>query len=156
MHKKNLCRKEMKFTTTSLIRDEKSIIEWCSSIMGEGTGSHEDQSHKKGNIHRYFLEVVNVDQLQSYEFKTIQGTHGFHSVRTSDNEIVEMWMRKISFLCVPCSSNEWDDCELTYWVYGWDSVSIPIGQCITMELSQLEEDQSIISTYYDHVLDLVL
>jgi hypothetical protein len=35
--KRVLHRKEMKFTTTSLIRDAKSIVEWCSSVMGEGT-----------------------------------------------------------------------------------------------------------------------
>jgi hypothetical protein len=28
--------KEMKFTTTSLIQDEKSIVEWCSFSNGRG------------------------------------------------------------------------------------------------------------------------
>jgi hypothetical protein len=32
--KRALHRQEMKFTTTSLIRDVKSIVEWCSSVMG--------------------------------------------------------------------------------------------------------------------------
>jgi hypothetical protein len=51
----------MNFITTSLIRDEKSIVEWCSSVMGEGIGTHGNQSHKKGNVHRCFWEVVDVD-----------------------------------------------------------------------------------------------
>jgi hypothetical protein len=131
----------MKFITISLIRDEKSIVEWCSSVMGEGTGTHEDQSHNKGHVHRYFWEVVYVDRTQWYECKIIQGTHGFHSVRTLDNVIVKIWMRTLSFLCGPCSSNEWDDCESKEWFDRWDCVSLPIGQHITMELSQLEEDQ---------------
>jgi hypothetical protein len=65
--KRVLCRHEMKFTTTSLIRYEKSIFEWCSLVMGEETGTCEDQSHMKGHVHRYFGEVVNVDQSHWYE-----------------------------------------------------------------------------------------
>ena len=42
-----LCTKKMKFTTTSLIREAKSIVEWCYSVMGEGTRTREDQSHRK-------------------------------------------------------------------------------------------------------------
>jgi hypothetical protein len=61
--KRALHMKEMNFTTTSLIRDEKSIVEWCYSIIGEGIRTHEDQSPRKGHVHRYFLEVVNVDKL---------------------------------------------------------------------------------------------
>ena len=34
--KTTLCRKEMKFTNVSIIRDAKSIVELCSSTMGEG------------------------------------------------------------------------------------------------------------------------
>jgi hypothetical protein len=65
-------------------------------------------------------------------------------------------MRKRTCFCGPCSSNEWDDCESIESIDIWDCVSLPIGQCITMELSRLEEDQSSISTGYDHVSDLVL
>jgi hypothetical protein len=67
--KRVLHRKEMKFTTTSLIQDVKSIVEWCSSVMGEGTWTHEDQSHMKAHVHRYFWEVVDVDRSQWYECK---------------------------------------------------------------------------------------
>ena len=48
------------FTTTSLIRDEKSIVAWCSLVMGEGTIAREDQSARKGHVHNCFLEVVDV------------------------------------------------------------------------------------------------
>jgi hypothetical protein len=65
-------------------------------------------------------------------------------------------MRKLSCLCGPCSSNEWHDCESIERVDRWDHVSLPIGQYINMELSQLEEDQLNISTYYDHVSYLIL
>ena len=52
--KRELCKKEMNFTTNSLIRDEKSIFEWSSSVMGEGTRTLEDQLPRKGHVHRYF------------------------------------------------------------------------------------------------------
>jgi hypothetical protein len=45
--KRVLRRKEMKFTTTSLNQDAKSIFEWCSLVMGVGTKTCEDQSHRK-------------------------------------------------------------------------------------------------------------
>jgi hypothetical protein len=51
----------MKFTATSLIRDVKSIVEWCSSVMGKGTRTRQDQPHRKGHVHSYFWEVVDVD-----------------------------------------------------------------------------------------------
>ena len=54
-----------------------------------------------------------------------------------------------------CSSNEWEDRESTEWVDGWVSVSLPIGPCIRLELSQLEEDEYAISLDYDHISDLV-
>jgi hypothetical protein len=41
--KRTLHNQEMNFTTTSLIQDEKSIFEWCSSVIGEGIRTHEDQ-----------------------------------------------------------------------------------------------------------------
>ena len=65
-------------------------------------------------------------------------------------------MKKLSCFSGPCSIGEWDDCESTNRVYRWDHVSLPIGQRITMELSNLEEDQSSISTEYDHVSDHAL
>ena len=37
-----LHRKEMKFTTISLIRDENTIVAWCSSVMGKGARRQED------------------------------------------------------------------------------------------------------------------
>jgi hypothetical protein len=45
--KRELYSKEMKFIITSLIQDEKSIVEWCSSVMGEGTRTLEDQLPRK-------------------------------------------------------------------------------------------------------------
>ena len=111
-----LRRQEMKFTTISLMWDAKTIVAWCSSVMGQGARRKEDQSSQKAQVHRYFWEVVDVDLSHLYECKTIQGTHAFHSVRTSNNAIVEMWTRKLSCFCYPCSSGEWDNCESTYWV----------------------------------------
>ena len=41
-----LRRKEMKFTTISLIQDAKTIVSWCSSMMGQGARGKEDQFKK--------------------------------------------------------------------------------------------------------------
>ena len=56
-----LHRKEMKFITISLIRDAKTIVAWCSSVMGQGARRQEDQSSQKSHVHKYFWEVVYVD-----------------------------------------------------------------------------------------------
>ena len=57
-----LHRKEMKFTTISLIQDAKTIVAWCSAMMGQGGRRKEYQSSQKAHVHRYFWEVVNVDR----------------------------------------------------------------------------------------------
>ena len=80
-----LHRKEMKFTTISLIQDAKTIITWCSSVLGKGARRQDDQSSQKARVHRYFWEVVDVDRSHLYECKIVQETHAFPSVRTSDN-----------------------------------------------------------------------
>ena len=80
----------MKFTNFSVIYDSKSIVEWCSSTVGEGARMQEDQSTRKSHVCRFFWEVVDVDRSQLYERKNIKGTHQIHSVRTSDNAIFEI------------------------------------------------------------------
>ena len=99
--------------------------------------------------------MVDVDRSHLYECKTIQGTRAFHSVKKSDNAIVEMLTRKLSCFCYPSSSGEWNNCESTDWVDSWDHVSLPIGRKINAELSQLEEGQSSISHDYDHISYLI-
>ena len=106
----------MEFTTISLIQDAKNIVTLCSLVMGNKARRKEYQSSQKAHVHRYFWEVVDVDQSHLYECKTVQGTHAFHLVRTSDNAIVEMWTRKLSCFCYPCRSDEWDNCESIDWV----------------------------------------
>ena len=123
--------------------------------MGEGARMQEDQSTRKAHVRRFFWEVVDVDRYQLYECKTIKGTHRLHAIRTSDNAIFEIWTRKLSCFCTPCSTNEWEDCESIEWVDGWVCVSLPIDPRIRLELSQLEEDEFAISLDYDHISYLV-
>ena len=85
----------------------------------------------------------------------IKGTHQLHPVRTSNNAPFEIWTRNISCFYAPCNSNEWEDCESAECVDGWAHVSLPIGPHMRSELSQLEEDESVISLDYDHIADLV-
>ena len=134
-----LRRQEMKFTTISFIWDAKTIVAWCSPVMGQGARRQEEQSSQKAHVHRYFWEVVDVDRSHIYECKTVQGTHAFHSFRMSDNAIVEMLTIKLSCFCYPCCSGELDNYESIDWVDSWDRVSLPIGWQITLELFQLGE-----------------
>ena len=69
--KTTLHRKEMKFTTISLIRDANTIVSWCSSVMGKGARRKEDQSYQKEHVHRNFGEVYDVDPLHLYEWKIV-------------------------------------------------------------------------------------
>ena len=55
-----LRRKEMKFTTIKVIQDAKTIIAWCSLVMGQGARRKEYQSSQKAHVHKYFWEVVDV------------------------------------------------------------------------------------------------
>ena len=99
--------------------------------------------------------MVDVGRSQLYECTMIKETRRLHLVRTLDNAIFEIWTRKLSCFCTPCSTNEWEDCESTEWVNGWVCVSLPISPRIRLELSHLEEDESDISLDYDHISYLV-
>ena len=57
-----LRRQEMRFTNVSLVRYEKSIVEWCSSVMGEEARMREDKFTRKKHVRRFFWEVVDVDR----------------------------------------------------------------------------------------------
>ena len=63
--KTTLRRQEI--TNAFIIRDAKSIVEWCSSTMGEGEIMQEDQSTRKAHVRIFFWEVVDVDRSQLYE-----------------------------------------------------------------------------------------
>ena len=111
------------------------------------------ESTRKRHVERFFWEVVDIDHSHAWEFKTVPGTRGFHSVRSSDNLVFEIWTKKLSCFCSPCRDGEWDVCESLDWVDGWDRISLPLDQ--RAELTPLEEDQSSISIDFDHVSDLV-
>ena len=49
--------------------------------MGQGASRKEDQSSQKAHVHKYFLEVFDVDRSNLYEPKIIQGTCAFHLVK---------------------------------------------------------------------------
>ena len=46
-----LRRQEMNFTNGPIIRDAKTIVEWCASVMGEGARRQEDHSTRKAHVH---------------------------------------------------------------------------------------------------------
>ena len=137
----------MKFTGTSL-QDAESIVKWCTTTMG-------DQSTRKSHVQRIFWEVKNVDRSHTYRVNTVQGTRGFHSIRSSDNSTLEIWTRKMSCFCGSCSIVEWDECELSEWVDTWHRVTLGTDMCLVNEITPLEENETEISMDYDHISDLV-
>ena len=122
--------------------------------MGEESAMRAESTRKR-HVERFFWEVVDIDRSHAWECKTVPGTRGFHSVRSSDNPVFEIWTRKLSCFCPPCCDGDWDACESLDWVDGWDRISLPLDQRAIVELTPLEEDQSSISIDFDHVSDLV-
>ena len=116
-----LRREEMRFTTNPHIRDAQSIVQWCSATMSNRT-KEQRTSTGTGHVVRNFWHVVDIDRSCSYTCNTVQGTRGFHSVRSSNNPLFEIWTRKLACFCDPCSNGNWDECESNDWVDGWDRV----------------------------------
>ena len=75
--------------------------------------------------------------------------------RNSNNPLFEIWMRKLACFFIPCSSGEWDECECMDWVDDWDRVSLEVDPRVVSETTHLKEGQSVISTDYDHISNLV-
>jgi len=149
-----LRREELKLSTISTIRNVQSIVRWCTSVMGEESAMRAESTRKR-HVDIFFWEVVDIDRSHAWECKTVPGTRGFHSVRSSDNPVFEIWTRKLACFCLPCCDGDWDVCESLDWVDGWDRISLPLDQCAIVELTPLEGDQSSISIDFDHVSDLV-
>ena len=80
--KTSLRREELKLSIVSTIQNAQSIVRWCTSVMGE-------ESTMPGRIYKtetrgdIFWEVVDIDRSHAWECKTVPGTCGFHSVRSS-------------------------------------------------------------------------
>ena len=72
-----------------------------------------------------------------------------------NNPVFEIWTRKLACFFPPCCDGDWDVCESLDYVDEWDHISLPLDQRAIVELNPLEEDQSSISIYFDHVLDLL-
>lgn len=122
-------REEMKFTGAHL-QDAASIVKWCASVMGE-------QATRKNLVRRIFWEVTNVDRSQTHRVNTVHGT------------------RLKACFCSSCSIDEWDDCEYTDTVHTWDRVTLGTDFNPVKEINHIEDDQTHISTDYDHISDLI-
>ena len=142
-----LRREQMKFIGTSL-QDAESIVRWCTTMTG-------DQSTRKSHVQRVFWEFTNVDCSHTYRVNTVQGTRGFHSIRSSYNSALEIWTRKMSCFCGSCSIVEWDECELSEWVDTWNRVKLGTDMSLVNEITPLEENETRIFMDYDHISDLV-
>ena len=137
----------MKFLGRSL-QDAEAIVKWCTTTMG-------DQLARKSHVQRIFWEVTNVDCSHTYWVNTMQGTQGFHSIRSLDNSTLKIWTRNLSCFCGSCSITEWDECQLLEWVDTWHRVTLGTDMILVNEITPLEENQTEISMDYDHILDLV-
>ena len=96
-----------------------------------------------------------MDQSQTHRVNIVHGTRQFHSIRSSDNSAVQIWTRLKACFYSSCSIDEWDDCEYTNTVDTWDRVTLGTSFNRVSEIDHLEDDQTHISTYYDHISDLI-
>ena len=77
--------------------------------MGEESAMRVETTRKR-HVERFFGEVVDIYHSHAWEFKTFPGTHGFHSIRSFDNPVFEIWTRKFACFCLPCCDGDWDVC----------------------------------------------
>ena len=87
--KTTLRREETRFTRNPHIKDEKFIVQWCSATMLDRT-KVQHTSGGAGHVVRNFWQVVDIDRSRSYSCSTVQGTHLFHSVQSSNNPLFEI------------------------------------------------------------------
>ena len=96
-----------------------------------------------------------MDQSQTHRVNTVPRTQQFHSIRSLDNSALQIWTRLKAFFYNSCSINEWDDCEYTDIVDTLDRVTLGTDFIPVNEMDHLEDDQTNISTNYDHILDVI-
>ena len=114
-----------------------------------------EQATRKHLVRRIFWEVTNVDRSQTHRVNSVHGTQQFHSIRSSDNSALQIWTRLKACFCSSCSIDEWDDCEYKDTVDTWDRVTLVTDFIPVIEIDHLEDDQTNISTDYDHISDLI-
>ena len=85
----------------------------------------------------------------------VDGTQKFHSIRSSDNSVLQIWTRLKACFCSSCSISEWDDCEDMDTIDTWDRVILSTNFNEVNEIDHLEDDETHISTNYDHISDLI-
>ena len=85
----------------------------------------------------------------------VHGTQKFHSIRSSDNLTLQIWTILKACFCNSCSIDEWDDCEYKDTVHTWDRVTLGTNFNPVNEIAHIEDDQTHISTDYDHISDLI-
>ena len=85
----------------------------------------------------------------------MHGTQHFNSIRSSEKSALQIWKILKDLFFSSCSINEWDDCEYIDIVDTWDRVTLGTDFKGVNEIDHLEDDQTHISTDYDHILDLI-
>ena len=123
-------------------------MKWCASVI-------EEQVTRKHLVRRIFLEVTNVDRSKTHRVNTVHGTRQFHSIRSSYNSTLQIWTRLKAFFWSSYRISEWDDCEDTDTIDTGDRVTVGTNFNGVNETDHLEDDQTHISTDYDHILDLI-
>ena len=96
-----------------------------------------------------------MDRSQTHWVNIVHGTRQFHSIRSSDKSTLQIWSRLKACFYSSCSIDEWDDCEYTYTGDTWDQVTLGTNFNGANEIDHLEDDQTHISTDYDHLSNLI-
>ena len=96
-----------------------------------------------------------MDRSQTPRVNTVHGTQQFHSIRSLENSALQIWTRLKACFCSSYSIDEWDDCEYIDTVDTWDRVTLGTNFKGVNEIDHLEDDQTHVSTDYDHISDLI-
>ena len=76
------------------------------SVMGEESTMRVESTRKR-HVERFFWEVVDIDRSHAWECKTVPGTRGFHSVRSFDNPVFEIFFARLVVMVTGMCVNHW-------------------------------------------------
>ena len=116
---------------------------------------HERKSNKETPSAENIMGGDKCGQIPNTSGEHMHGTRQFHSITSSDNSTLQIWTRLKACFCSSCSIGEWGDCEHTDTVDTWDRVTLGTNFNGVNEIDHLEDDQTHISTDYDHISDLI-
>ena len=76
--KRDLAHEELKYKDGAILKDAKSIVQWCNTTMGP---SKEGES----TVRRFFWLIDNINIARYEDCCTLRGSSELHSFRSFDS-----------------------------------------------------------------------